>query len=139
LFSCLYLSIYEWRGLNKHLITTHPPLLRFCSMSSKSWTNLLIMKTNKALKSPKTTNQQRSWCKNVKMNLIKSWPTKSMALLHLLQNKKKNMNYNNSTWMLKSKSIIRLPLVPVKLQFPFSKKKNQKILMLIKIKMTVRK
>ena len=108
-------------------------------MSSKSWTNLLIMKTNKALKSLKIISQQRSWCKNVKMNLIKSWPTKSMALLHLLQNKKKNMNYNNSTWMLKLKSIIRLPLVPVKLQFPFSKKKNKKILMLIKIKMTVRK
>ena len=108
-------------------------------MSSKSWTNLLIMKTNKALKSLKTISQQRSWCKNVKMNLIKSWHCRLMALLHLLQNKKKNMNYNNSTWMLKSKSIIRLPLVPVKLQFPFSKKKNKKILMLIKIKMTVRK
>ena len=98
----------------------------------------MIMNSNRVLRNLKIINQQKNWCKNVKMNLIKKWLCNQTELL-LFKNKKKIMNYINSIWMLKLKSIILLPLVLVKLQFQSNKNQNIKILKMIKIKMTVRK
>ena len=92
--------------------------------SNRSWISLMIMNSNKVLKSLKIINQQKSWCKNVKMNLIKKWLCSKIRLL-LLPNKKKKMNYNNSIWMLKLKSTIHLPLVRMKLQFRRDKNQNK--------------
>ena len=127
-------KVYQHRHKIMHLLI----LPRYWMKSSRWWINLMIMNSNKVLKSLKIINQLRSWCKNVKMNLIKKWLYKQIQLL-LLQNKKKKMNYTNSIWMLRSKSIIRLPSVLTKLQFPYNKNQNKLKMMLNIFKMTVRK
>ena len=131
---CPTSKVYQHSNKIMHLLI----LPRYWMKSSRWWINLMIMNSNKVLKSLKIINQLKSWCKNVKMNLIKKWLYKQIQLL-LLQNKKKKMNYTNSIWMLKSKSIIRLPSVLTKLQFPYNKNQNKLKMMLNIFKMTVRK
>jgi hypothetical protein len=131
---CPTSKVYQHSNKIMHLLI----LPRYWMKSSRWWINLMIMNSNKVLKSLKIINQLRSWCKNVKMNLIKKWLYKQIQLL-LLQNKKKKMNYTNSIWMLRSKSIIRLPSVLTKLQFPYNKNQNKLKMMLNIFKMTVRK